>query len=41
MLSLDAQEWLVASGNAKQVLDLIRLDNDRSGISGQQSTHQS
>jgi hypothetical protein len=38
---LDPQEWLVASGNAKQVLDLIRLDNDRSGISGQQSTHQS
>jgi len=32
-------EWLVATGNAKQVLDLIRLDSDKTGYSN--ATHQS
>ena len=29
------QEWLVSTGNAKQVLDLIRIDGEKTGISSQ------
>ena len=33
------QEWLVSTGNAKQVLDLIRIDGEKTSINNQNNNH--
>lgn len=35
VLQFGLQEWLVSTGNAKQVLDLIRIDGEKMGIHSQ------